>query len=131
MASFFCVSVACFFSEFLATAVLLIAVLAVTDKSNGPPPPGLVPLVLFILILGEGACLGMQTAYALNPVGPSISSPYSLLSHSSLLYKARDLGPRMALAMVGYSKEVLFDYRNQYWSVFSFMISYLRSNLIP
>ncbi|KAF8323295.1 aquaporin [Clavulina sp. PMI_390] len=88
-------SVACFFSEVLATAILLIAVLAVTDKRNGPPPDGLVPLVLFILILGEGAALGMETAYALNP--------------------ARDLGPRIALAMVGYSKEVLFDYRHQYW----------------
>lgn len=36
-------------------------VLAVTDKKNGPPPAGLVPLVLFILVLGEGACLGMNT----------------------------------------------------------------------
>ena len=53
----------CFFSEVLATAILLIVVLAVTDKRNGPPPNGLVPLVLFITILGEGACLGMQTAY--------------------------------------------------------------------
>jgi len=59
---------ACFFSEFLGTAILLIGVLAVTDKSNGPPPAGLLPLALFILILGEGAALGMQTAYALNPV---------------------------------------------------------------
>lgn len=59
---------ACFFSEFLATFILVIAVLAVTDKSNGPPPSGLVALVLFILILGEGASFGMETAYALNPV---------------------------------------------------------------
>jgi len=88
-------SAACFFSEFLGTAILLIGVLAVTDKSNGPPPAGLLPLALFILILGEGAALGMQTAYALNP--------------------ARDLGPRVALAMVGYSKDVLFNYRHQYW----------------
>ncbi|KAB5593212.1 membrane protein [Ceratobasidium theobromae] len=53
----------CFFSEFLGTAILLIVVLAITDKRNGPPPDGLVPLALFLTILGEGACLGMQTAY--------------------------------------------------------------------
>ena len=32
-----------------------------TDARNGPPPPGLAPLVLFIMILGIGAALGMQT----------------------------------------------------------------------
>ena len=87
-------NVQCFFSEVLATAVLLLVVLAVTDKRNSPPPNGLVPLVLFITILGEGACLGMQTAYALNP--------------------ARDLGPRLMCWMAGYGREV-WNYRSQYW----------------
>ena len=59
---------ACFFSEFLGTAILLIGLLAATDKANGPPPAGLVPLVLLIIFLGEGTALGMQTAFALNPV---------------------------------------------------------------
>ena len=88
-------TVACFFNEFLATAILLMVILAVNDKSNDPPPVGLVPLVLFIVLLGETASLGMQTGFAMNP--------------------ARDLGPRIALAMVGYGKDVLFDYRRQYW----------------
>ncbi|KAG8759970.1 hypothetical protein FRC12_009643 [Ceratobasidium sp. 428] len=87
-------NVQCFFSEVLATAILLLVVLAVTDRRNGPPPDGLVPLVLFITILGEGACLGMQTAYALNP--------------------ARDLGPRLMCWMAGYGREV-WNYRSQYW----------------
>ncbi|TFK31875.1 aquaporin-like protein [Crucibulum laeve] len=87
-------SVSCFFSEFLATAVLMIMVLASGDKDNMPLPFGLGPLFLFILILGIGASLGMQTAYALNP--------------------ARDLGPRFFLAMAGYGKD-LFTYRSQYW----------------
>jgi len=87
-------NVSCFFSEFLATAILLIVVLAITDAKNGPPPAGLVPLVLFLTILGEGACLGMETAYALNP--------------------ARDLGPRLFLYMAGYGREV-WNYRHQYW----------------
>lgn len=62
--------------------MLLIVVCAVTDNNNGPPPPGLVPLTLFVLILGIGASLGMQTGYAINP--------------------ARDLGPRLLTSMVGY-----------------------------
>ena len=54
-------SVSCFFDEFVGTAVLLIVVCAMSDSRNGPPPPGLAPLVLFIMILGIGAALGMQT----------------------------------------------------------------------
>ncbi|TFK52238.1 major intrinsic protein superfamily membrane channel protein [Heliocybe sulcata] len=87
-------NVSCFFSEFMATAVLLLIVLSITDKDNGPPPPGLVPLSLFIAILGIGASLGMETGYAINP--------------------ARDLGPRLLTAMVGYGSDV-FTFRNQYW----------------
>ncbi|KZT27358.1 aquaporin [Neolentinus lepideus HHB14362 ss-1] len=87
-------SVSCFFSEFMATAVLLLIVLSITDKDNGPPPAGLVPLSLFFAILGIGAALGMETGYAINP--------------------ARDLGPRLLTAMVGYGKDV-FTFRNQYW----------------
>jgi glycerol uptake facilitator-like aquaporin len=44
---------------------------AVWDKHNGPPPTGLVPLVLFILLLGEGVALGMETGASLNPVRSS------------------------------------------------------------
>ena len=29
--------------------------------------------------------------------------------------QARDLGPRIALAIVGYNKEILWNYRHQYW----------------
>jgi aquaglyceroporin related protein len=86
-------SVSCFFSEFLATAMLLMVLLAVTDKANGCPPPGLVPLVLFFTILGIGAALGMETGFAVNP--------------------ARDFGPRLFTAMV-YGREV-FNFRHQYW----------------
>ncbi|KII90783.1 hypothetical protein PLICRDRAFT_697263 [Plicaturopsis crispa FD-325 SS-3] len=87
-------SVSCFFDEFLGTVVLILVVLAVTDRRNTPPPNGLVPLVLFITILGIGAALGMQTGYAINP--------------------ARDLGPRLLTSMVGYGKDV-YTFRNHYW----------------
>lgn len=87
-------SVSCFFDEFVGTACLLLVVCAITDRNNGPPPAGLVPLTLFITILGIGIALGMQTGYAINP--------------------ARDLGPRLLTAMVGYGKDV-FTFRSQYW----------------
>jgi len=85
---------ACFFNEFVDSAVLLMVVLAISDSNNAAPPDGLNPLVLFLLILGIGACLGMQTAYCINP--------------------ARDLGPRLVTWMAGYSREV-WNFRNQYW----------------
>jgi hypothetical protein len=75
-------NVSAFFSEFLATAVLLIVVFAFSDRSNAPPLSGLVPVALFLLVVGIGCALGMQTGYAINP--------------------ARDLGPRLLTAMVGY-----------------------------
>lgn len=83
-----------FFDEFLGTAMLLLVVCSISDKRNGPPPPGLNPLVLFLTVLGIGAALGVQTAYAINP--------------------ARDLGPRLMTYLVGYGREV-WDYRSQYW----------------
>ncbi|TFK29522.1 aquaporin [Coprinopsis marcescibilis] len=84
----------CFFAEFLATAILSMMVLAMTDKRNMMPTTGLLPLGLFLLFMGFGVSLGMQTAYALNP--------------------ARDFGPRLFLSMAGYGKEV-YTYRNHYW----------------
>ncbi|KAI1794876.1 aquaporin [Ganoderma leucocontextum] len=86
--------VSAWFDQFLGTAVLLIVVCAIGDARNGPPPPGLAPLVLFITILGIGTSLGMQTGYAINP--------------------ARDLGPRLLTAMVGYGAPV-FTFRSHYW----------------
>jgi aquaglyceroporin related protein len=50
-----------YFLQFLGTFLLLIVIWAVTDPRNGPPPPGMIPLVVFIAILGIGATFGMQT----------------------------------------------------------------------
>ncbi|KAH7332638.1 aquaporin-like protein [Rhizoctonia solani] len=87
-------NVQCFYSEALGTAILVLVIFAVTDKRNSPPPSGMVPLAIFITILGEAACLGMQTGFALNP--------------------ARDLGPRLMCWMAGYGRQV-WNYRSQYW----------------
>ncbi|KAI9429541.1 aquaporin [Lactarius psammicola] len=92
----------CFFDEFLGTFLLLIVVWAVTDPHNGPPPAGLIPLVVFFLILGIGATFGMQTGHS-----KSLTPGYAV-------NPARDLGPRLMTFTVGYGSEV-FKYRNQYW----------------
>lgn len=72
----------------------MLVILACTDKRNGPPPAGLLPIVLFITLFGIGMTFGAQTGFAVNP--------------------ARDLGPRILTAMVGYGKSV-FTFRHQYW----------------
>jgi aquaglyceroporin related protein, other eukaryote len=81
---------AAFYNEFLSTALLVLVILAITDKKNARLPPSLDPLALFIAILGIAACLGMETGFSLNP--------------------ARDFGPRIMTAMAGYGTEV-FNYR--------------------
>lgn len=82
-----------FYNEVYASAILLIVILAINDTSNSPPPDGMAPIVLLWLITGIGATLGWQTAYAVNP--------------------ARDLGPRIALSIVGYRGLWTFD--AYYW----------------
>jgi len=85
---------ACFFSEFLGTFVLVFMVVAATDKYNNAPPSGLLPVTLFLTLLGLGIALGMETSCGFNP--------------------ARDLGPRLFLTIAGYGKQ-LYTFRQQYW----------------
>ena len=47
--------------QFLKTAVLLMVVCAMGDPRNKPALLGLVPVVLFITMLGISASFGMQT----------------------------------------------------------------------
>ncbi|KAF2725908.1 MIP family channel protein [Polychaeton citri CBS 116435] len=75
-----------FYTELLATAVLILIVFALSDKSNLPPPTGTQPFAMFLAILAIGAALGINTGYAMNG--------------------ARDTGPRLALWIVGYGTKV-------------------------
>jgi len=87
-------NISCFFVEFTGTMILALMIVAASDKYNMAPPPGLLPLVIFLTLLGLGLALGMETSFAFNP--------------------ARDFGPRLLLSFAGYGKEV-YTYRNQYW----------------
>lgn len=74
-----------FFSEFVASAILQFVIFAFVDPNN-IGAGNLLPLCLFFLIFGIGACFGWETGYAIN--------------------LARDFGPRLVSYMIGYGHEV-------------------------
>jgi aquaglyceroporin related protein len=74
-----------FFSEFIASAILMFMIFAIKDDKNLGAGP-LVPLALFFVIFGIGACFGWETGYAMN--------------------LARDFGPRLVSYMIGYGHDV-------------------------
>ncbi|KIW25191.1 uncharacterized protein PV07_08390 [Cladophialophora immunda] len=74
-----------FFSEFIASAILMFLIYALKDDGN-IGAGNLTPLALFFVIFGIGACFGWETGYAIN--------------------LARDFGPRLVSYMIGYGHEV-------------------------
>jgi aquaglyceroporin related protein len=77
-----------FFSEFIASTLLMFVIFALKDPSNNGVPKSdkWFPLCLFFLIFGLGACFGWETGYAINI--------------------ARDFGPRLMSYAVGYGPQV-------------------------
>jgi aquaglyceroporin related protein, other eukaryote len=77
-----------FFSEFIASTILMFVIFALKDDSNigvGKSDKWF-PLCLFFLIFGLGACFGWETGYAIN--------------------LARDFGPRLMSYVLGYGHGV-------------------------
>jgi aquaglyceroporin related protein len=54
-----------FFSEFLASAILMFGIYSLGDKRNIGTCE-LMPLSIFFLVFGIGACFGWETGYAIN-----------------------------------------------------------------
>lgn len=78
-----------FFSEFIASALLMFVIFALKDDSNKgqfQASGNWFPLALFFLIFGLGAAFGWNTGYAIN--------------------FARDFGPRLMSYVVGYGSQV-------------------------
>jgi aquaglyceroporin related protein len=103
--------VSAFFSEVLGTAVLVLVIVALSDKKSTAPPPGLFPLVIFLVILGISSSLGMQTGMHSLVSWFNFTSNCASIGFS--LNPARDFGPRLLSAAVGYPG--VFSYRHQYW----------------
>ncbi|KAJ5495708.1 Aquaporin-3 [Penicillium diatomitis] len=83
-----------FFSEFLASAILIFVIFALKDDGNLGAGQ-LTPLALFFVIFGIGACFGWETGYAIN--------------------LARDFGPRLTSYMLGYGSEVWTAGNHYFW----------------
>jgi aquaglyceroporin related protein len=83
-----------FFSEFLASSILMFVVFAVVDENN-MAAGNLTPMVLMFVIFGIGACFGWQTGYAIN--------------------FARDFGPRLVSFLLGYGSEVWSAGEYYFW----------------
>ncbi|KAF2204586.1 aquaporin [Delitschia confertaspora ATCC 74209] len=77
-----------FFSEFIASTILMFVIFALKDQGNlgSAKNDRWFPLSLFFLIFGLGACFGWETGYAINI--------------------ARDFGPRLMSYALGYGPEV-------------------------
>ncbi|KAI6245666.1 Aquaporin-3 [Erysiphe necator] len=83
-----------FFSEFIASAILMFCVYALQDKFNRGADK-FVPLALFFVLYGIGACFGWETGFAINP--------------------ARDFGPRLLTYFVGYGNDVWTVSGHYFW----------------
>lgn len=74
-----------FFSEIVASTILMICIYALQDPGNLNAGK-FTPLALFFVVFGIGACFGWETGYAIN--------------------LARDFGPRLMSYFLGYGREV-------------------------
>jgi len=81
--------------QFFGTALLLVAVCAITDRKNMQVSKQLVPLFIGLTVLAIGVSFGFNCGYAINP--------------------ARDFAPRIFTAISGWGLKV-FTYRH-WWLV--------------
>ncbi|KAK4235218.1 aquaporin [Achaetomium macrosporum] len=86
-----------FFSEFIASAILVLVVFALRDPgNNGIEKDGKwFPLMMMFLIFALGTGWGWNTGYAINP--------------------ARDLGPRILATFLGYGSEMWTAGEYYFW----------------
>ncbi|KAF2449530.1 aquaporin [Karstenula rhodostoma CBS 690.94] len=77
-----------FFSEFIASAILMFVIFALKDRANMGMAKSdqWFPFMLLFLVFGMGSCFGWETGYSLN--------------------LARDFGPRLMSYGLGYGHEV-------------------------
>ncbi|KAM3599228.1 uncharacterized protein V6R79_002289 [Siganus canaliculatus] len=82
-----------FFDQIIATAALIVCILAIVDPHNNSVPRGSEPFAVGLVVSVIGLSMGFNSGYAVNP--------------------ARDLGPRVFTAAAGWGREVFIA--NTYW----------------
>ncbi|NWT18092.1 AQP3 protein, partial [Vireo altiloquus] len=84
-----------FFTEFMATVMLILGILVIHDDKTNPAVKGSQPMLSGLLVLGIGLGMGLNTGYAINP--------------------SRDLPPRVFTAMAGWGMEVFTGEHSWWW----------------
>jgi MIP family channel proteins len=79
--------------QIIATAILILVILALGDMRNLAPTSNLGPLLVGLLVVVIGMCFGFNCGYAINP--------------------ARDFGPRLFTSLAGWGADVFRA--NNYW----------------
>lgn len=91
-------------NEFISTGILACAVLALGDDMNAPPGAGMHALIVGLVVTVLGMAFGYATGPCMNP--------------------ARDLGPRLAILVVGYGRHIFTtDYAWWIWGAWASTIS--------
>jgi len=85
-----------FLDQVVGTALLVGVIFALNDPRNSPPPSGLAPLIVGLLVVLIGMTFGFNAGYAINP--------------------ARDLAPRLFTSLSGWGGGV-FQAGNSWWWV--------------
>ncbi|KAE9005309.1 hypothetical protein PR003_g17263 [Phytophthora rubi] len=88
-------NVTAFYTEALATGMLLLCIYAITDQNNRSPGTVGTPFAFALMIMALGMSFGMNTGYAMNP--------------------ARDFGPRLLTYVVGYGSKVWTADNYYFW----------------
>jgi MIP family channel proteins len=83
-----------FLDQVIGTALLVGVIFAISDARNTPPPAGLAPVVVGLLVVLIGSTWGYNAGYAINP--------------------ARDFGPRLFTFVAGWGVDV-FRAGNSWW----------------
>ena len=84
-----------FIDQVVGTALLVGVIFAISDARNVPPPAGLAPLIVGLLVAVIGMSFGFNAGYAINP--------------------ARDFGPRLFTAVAGWGMDVFRAANNWWW----------------
>jgi MIP family channel proteins len=85
-----------FIDQVIGSALLVGVIFGISDARNTPPPAGMAPLIVGLLVVVIGMTFGYNAGYAINP--------------------ARDFGPRLFTSVAGWGGDV-FRAGNSWWWV--------------